>query len=140
MNELLAWPADLAQRGPAVVWTMVGVSAVSLLLVVLLLPAMVARLPADYFSSSHRRSPGRQTAFGWTRVLAKNLLGILFVLVGAALLVLPGQGVLTILIGLFLVDFPGKRTVECAVVRREGIRRILDRIRAKRGQPPLEIE
>ena len=140
MTELLTWPVEFVERNPALVWTLVGVSAASVLLVILLLPGMVARLPADYFAASRCRSKGATTAFGWTKSVGRNLLGVFFVLAGVAMLFLPGQGVLTMLIGLFLVDFPGKRTAERAVVRREGVRKVLDRMRARRGQPPLEIE
>jgi hypothetical protein len=140
MTELLTWPVEFVDRNPAVVWTLAGVSVASLVLVAMLLPGMVARLPADYFSPSRRQLHRQTASFGWTKSIGRNLLGIVFVLAGLAMLLLPGQGLLTLLIGMFLVDFPGKRAVERAVVRREGIRKVLDRMRTKRGQPPLELD
>ena len=59
---------------------------------------------------------------------------------GGAMLVLPGQGLLTILIGLLLLEFPGKRALERRLVARPGIKTFLDRIRARRGKPPLEVD
>jgi hypothetical protein len=52
----------------------------------------------------------------------------------------PGQGILTMLIGLTLVDFPGKRSLEQRLVRRPSVRRALDKVRARFGHPPLELD
>ena len=41
-------------------------------------------------------------------IIGKNLLGVFFVLIGIAMLVLPGQGILTIIAGMMLLDFPGR--------------------------------
>jgi hypothetical protein len=67
-----------------------------------------------------------------------NLLGGALVILGIALSV-PGQGVLTILAGLILMDFPGKRRLLLAVLRRGTVRAVVDRLRARSGRPPLEI-
>lgn len=112
----------------------------SLLLTVLLLPVIVVRLPADYFVAQRRTLRAHRGLGGWCWRIGKNLLGVVFVLAGVAMLVLPGQGLLTILIGLLLLDFPGKRTVELRLVRRPAIRSFLDRMRARAGKPPLRVE
>ena len=67
----------------------------------------------------------------------KNVAGGGLVLLGLAMLVLPGQGILTILIGLTFLDFPGKRRLEIWIVRRPSIRYVLDRVRKKAGRPRL---
>ena len=67
----------------------------------------------------------------------KNVAGGGLVLLGLAMLVLPGQGILTILIGLTFLDFPGKRRLEIWIVRRPSIRHVLDRVRKKAGRPRL---
>ena len=59
------------------------------------------------------------------------------VLMGLAMLVLPGQGVLTLLIGISLLDFPGKRKLEKKIVRAPTVHRAIDAIRRRAGQPPL---
>jgi hypothetical protein len=99
-------------------------------------PLVVARLPADYFTQAHPPAP----ATGAHRLvrLGKNLLGLVIVLVGVAMLVLPGQGILTILIGLLLLDFPGKRRLERRLVQQPSIWRALNWMRAKAHQPVLE--
>lgn len=100
------------------------------------LPAAVAYLPADYFT--HRRPAWPTSPLGWAIVVAKNLLGVVFLLMGLAMLVLPGQGVLTMLIGIMLLNFPGKRGWELWLVRRKGLRSTIDWMRRKAGKPPLD--
>jgi hypothetical protein len=39
-----------------------------------------------------------------------------------------------------LLDLPGKRRVEQALVRRPGVLRFINRLRARYRRPPLEIE
>jgi hypothetical protein len=123
----------------------------SLIATALLMPLVVLRLPEDYFVAT--RSELARTRNAWQSELArtrnawqwavhvgKNALGVVFVLAGIAMLVLPGQGLLTIVIGLLLVDFPGKRAVELRIVRRPAILGFLNRLRERRGKPPLRVE
>jgi hypothetical protein len=72
-------------------------------------------------------------------LLGKNLLGIVLVCTGVAMLVFPGQGILTILIGLMLINFPGKRALEQRLVRRPAVLRTMNWMRAKAHQPALEL-
>jgi len=111
-------------------------SVVSLVLSLLLSGRMLIRLPPDYFTS-RRRPPATSL---WAKV-GWNLLGGALVILGIALSVpgVPGQGVLTILAGLILMDFPGKRCLLLAVLRRGPVRAVVDRLRARSGRPPLEI-
>lgn len=111
----------------------------SLVLTVVLVPVVVVRLPADYFVASRKQARQHRTPLAWCARIGKNLLGAVFVLAGIAMLVLPGQGLLTILIGLLLVEFPGKRRLELAVVRRPAIRRFLDRLRQRHGRAPFLV-
>jgi uncharacterized membrane protein YphA (DoxX/SURF4 family) len=111
-------------------------SVVSLALSLLLSGRMLIRLPHDYFTSRRRPPPTSLWGkVGW------NLLGGALVILGIALSVpgVPGQGVLTILAGLILMDFPGKRRLLLAVLRRGTVRAVVDRLRARSGRPPLEI-
>ena len=100
------------------------------------LPFVVAYLPADYFT---RKRPLWPTSpWEWAMRLVKNLLGMVFLLMGVAMLVLPGQGLLTMLVGVMLLDFPGKRRYELWFIRRRALRRSIDWIRAQAGRPPLD--
>ncbi|MCH8023740.1 MAG: hypothetical protein IIB43_03440 [Candidatus Marinimicrobia bacterium] len=76
------------------------------------IPWLIARIPHDYFAGPKAPPlPWAQAHPAWRLLLSglKNALGLILVLIGLALLVLPGQGVLTLLVGLMLLEFPGKR-------------------------------
>jgi len=105
---------------------------------VLAVPAILIRLPDDYFTH-RRRKPAVPTGwpivgyYGWR--LAKNGAGMILVIMGLAMLVLPGQGILSLLIGVSLLDFPGKFALERWIVTRPPIRRSLDWIRHRYQRP-----
>ena len=63
----------------------------------------------------------------------------MLVLGGIALLLLPGQGILTILIGLIIMDFPYKYKVEIWIIKHPFILRVINKLRSKVKQQPLEI-
>jgi hypothetical protein len=108
----------------------------------ILVPVLVVRIPADYFRPSRRPSEswtGRHPVQARALVAAKNLLGVLLVLAGIAMLVLPGQGILTILIGISITSFPGKRALERKVIGMPAVLKTINRLRARRGRPPLEL-
>lgn len=135
-GQLERWSAE---HGSVLTWMFVA-SIGSLVLCALLLPIIVARLPDDYFSQHRVHHAGELTTWRLVGRVAKNLLGLVFLLVGLALLLLPGQGLLTMLIGLLLLEFPGKRALERRIVARPAIRRLLDRIREKRGRAPFVVD
>ena len=117
-------------------------SFLSLILVVVLLPAIVLQLPEDYFVRERRQPVGQKKGqpvlMGIINVV-KNLLGVLFILAGVLMTVLPGQGLLTILIGIMLVNFPGKYRLEQALIRQEMISRPLNSLRRKARKKPFEM-
>lgn len=91
---------------PASVW--VGLSVLSLLLSaagVLAIPWLVCRMPSDWFARAPRTFRDRMRDAPASTTL-RNAAGLLLVLLGVALLFLPGQGVLTIVLGLVLTDLP----------------------------------
>jgi hypothetical protein len=108
--------------------------------------AVVVRLPADHFL--HRPDPASYT--GWRRhralrigyVILKNLLGVFVLPLGIimALPLVPGPGLVFILLGLSLLDFPGKRALERALIRRPAVTRVLTKMRARFGKPPFEVD
>ena len=103
----------------------------------LALPFLLARIPTDYFVT-----PPALTRCGSTRWLgriAKNLLGVILLLLGIAMLVLPGQGLLTILAALILLDFPGKRRLERWFVMKPRLLGALNSLRARAGCPPIHV-
>lgn len=100
----------------------------------LLLVARVAlTLPEDYFESPPARGP-------WTlQRVGRNLAGMVLIVLGVVLSLpgVPGQGLLTLLMGLLLVDFPGRRRLELALVRRPGVLGALNRLRTRFGRSAL---
>jgi len=111
------------------VWLFLTVASLVLVL------RVVLALPEDHFAAER---PGGQR---WTAGrVGRNLAGIVLIVVGAALSIpgVPGQGVLTILAGVFLVDFPQRRRLERALIRRPGVLPQLNRLRARFGRPPLQ--
>jgi len=131
--SLTTWLEDHA----ALLSWLFALSLVSLVLVLALLPRVVARLPVDYLDPARPAEGAPRTIGGQLRRLARNLVGWLFVAVGVALLVLPGQGLLTILIGLVLVDVPGKRALERRVLSRPRVLDLVNSMRRRRGAQPL---
>ena len=105
-----------------------------------LIPVLVARIPADYFIDRKRhlnRSRRLHPLLYYSLFVVKNLLGILLLLAGIAMLVLPGQGIITLLIGITLMNFPGKFTLERHLVSQSGIFNSINWLRKRSGKPPL---
>lgn len=112
---------------------------------ILVVPLLVARIPADYFvrprphlDFRHRKEERHWLRYFLTKV-AKNLFGWLLIAAGAVMLALPGQGLLTILLGITLIDFPKKRELECLFVKQPQVNRAIGWIRTKANRPPLEL-
>jgi len=68
---------------------------------------------------------------------AEIILGVILILCGIAMLVLPGQGIITLLIGLSLVPFPGKNKLEQNLLARKSVQSTLNWIRVKANKEPF---
>lgn len=144
-DTLTAWFSaltDWLSAHPWVFWSLVGLSVGTFVASLVILPILVVRMRADHFMPS--RGPGeswvvRHPVQARLAVVLKNVLGVVLVVAGIAMLVLPGQGVLTILIGISVMNFPGKRRLELAIVRIPAVHRGIDWMRERYGQPPLEL-
>jgi hypothetical protein len=135
-SRLWSW----AQEHSTLLFWLGSLSIVSGIFTLLALPIVVGGLAADYFVATRTDLAERRRPLLWVEHALRNVIGVVFVLAGVVMLVLPGQGLLTILIGLLLVDFPGKRALELRLVRRPRLLAFLNRMRARRGRPPLQIE
>ena len=123
-DEILAW---LAASG-------VLMFVASLLAI----PVLVAMMPEDYLINSEEKTASRNPFRHLLHIL-KNVLGLVLVLAGLLMLVLPGQGILTIVIGLSLIDFPGKRRLQVRLAGIPRVRRSIQWIRRKSRREPLKI-
>jgi hypothetical protein len=117
---------------PAWNWGLAAFSLVSVLASLVFVPRVLARLPRDYLQSP----PGPAGHPLLLRVL-RNLLGVVLLLLGLAMLLLPGQGLLTLLVGCLLVDFPGKHGLIVRALRRPSVLSIVNKLRERHGAPPL---
>jgi len=69
--------------------------------------------------------------------IAEILLGLILIVCGLAMLILPGQGIITLLIGLSLVPFPGKDKLERNLLARKSVQSTLNWIRVKANKEPF---
>lgn len=117
---------------------LVTFSILSAVLTLALVPILILRIPADYFSHQRRlHIPRRHPLFNIFIKVAKNLLGAVFLLVGFVLLFLPGQGLLLIFVGLLIMNYPGKYVLERWLIQRRGVLPALNALRVRRGKPAL---
>ena len=104
-------------------------------------PLIIGQLPEDYFVSRRPR-PRRSGAPRALQLLVlglRNLIGGLLVLLGALMLVLPGQGILTILAGLLVMSFPRKRSLLARALAGERVQQSLNYLRKRMGKVPLKF-
>jgi amino acid transporter len=121
----IAWGATL----------MVSTTVVSALAVA----AVLVLLPANYLADECQRRQDRlrRPNWWWLVLIAKNLLGILLVVIGVVMLVAPGQGLLTILLGILLMDLPGKHHLVRKLVAWPTVLPAINRLRARFDKPPM---
>jgi hypothetical protein len=138
---------DLAERIKGVLhgvgWVWAGVISVVLAIgsVALATAIVVSWSPDRFKKDDHflRHHPPVLRVLG---LVGKNLAGVLLILLGIimALPGVPGQGLLVMVIGLTLVNFPGKRRLELWCMRRPTLLRAINRLRARFGKPPMELD
>jgi archaellum biogenesis protein FlaJ (TadC family) len=136
----LTWlPIDM----PIVLRWVVWLSVVTFLGSLILVPVVVVRMPADYFvrsSPSSESWTARHPVIRICGLVAKNVLGLVFVLSGLVMLFIPGQGILVTLLGISLLDVPGKRNLERKLISIPRVGRAINALRARAGRPPLDLE
>ena len=131
---------DWINNHRAILWTLSAASVVAFIAGLVLVPAIAVRIPPDYFTHPERpASPlaDRHPLIRLALRIGKNVLGVLFILAGVAMLVLPGQGLLTILIGFLMLDGPGKYRFEKWLVARPFVHRPINWLRRRAGHAPL---
>jgi len=126
----------------AILW-LTGLSIVTFAGTLIIVPLLVVRIPADYFSNDKpHRSPWsvHHPFVRATLLLSKNLAGYILILAGILMLVLPGQGLLTILIGVMLLDFPGKFRLQKWLVTRRAVSKSINWLRKRANRTPLNLD
>ena len=125
-----------------VLWSLFVFTIVGWVVIPIVIPLILVRIPPHYFDERHPRTwmENHHPALRWFGRAVKNALGLVLLLAGIAMLVLPGQGVLTILLGVALPDFPGKRQLERKLVGLPTVLRTINKLREKFGRPPLTVQ
>jgi hypothetical protein len=127
---------------PWVLWTIVGVSVFTFVVSLVILRIALIRMSADYFTRERKANTAlrKNRPIVWLLgVIGKNILGFLLLIAGLIMLAAPGQGLLTILMGIALMNFPGKRRLEVALIRRPSIHKSINWVRKRNDKPPIEI-
>ena len=93
---------------------------------------VIVRLPRDHFVNPPEDPKGAVA-------IVRNVLGVILILGGIAMLVLPGQGVLAILAGVLLTTFKGKQKLARRILQKPKVEKALQWIREKANRPPLEM-
>jgi hypothetical protein len=117
-------------------------SLVFFFVTLLVIPWLILQIPADYFHEPERHSLLGSLNHPVLRIvilLLKNILGILFILLGIMLLVLPGQGLLAILLGLLMIDFPGKYSMQRWFVSQPSVLHSVNWLRNKGKKEPIKL-
>jgi len=106
----------------------------------IVVPIVVVRLPADYLTNEESASLRHRIPPAWLYpyLIVKNIFGVVFILAGLAMLVLPGQGILTLALGLALINFPGKHRLIQRILGQRRVLSAINRLRARAKKPPLE--
>ena len=116
-------------------------SAIGFIGSLIAIPLILVRLPADYFDTRTPRHwmKDHHPVLRLSGLVVKNVVGIVFLLAGFAMLFLPGQGLLTMLIGVSLMDFPRKRELEAKMVGQPTLLGAINAMRHRYGKPPLTL-
>jgi len=112
-------------------------SVVTFIISLLGVPWLILKMSPDYFirhrfevQERHRKHPVLTVVLFCLR----NIVGVLLLAAGVAMLVLPGQGILTLLVGLSVMDFPGKHHLLERCVQVNTVKQSLNWIRRKGGE------
>ena len=106
------------------------------------IPAILIRLPPDYFKNHHHKPwfANHHPVIRTLGLFTKNIVGIIFLLAGIAMLFLPGQGLLTMLLGVLFIDFPGKHRLEQKLIQHPQILKAINAFRENSGKPPFTFD
>jgi hypothetical protein len=115
-----------------------------LIISVFMMVLIISFLPEDYFKSENRNliSSVQNSHYPLLKLLVlitKNFFGVLLLLSGILMLVLPGQGILTIITGLVFMDYPGKYKFERKLLRQKGVINSINWIRSRLSKPSLKV-
>ncbi|MFC1620038.1 hypothetical protein ACFL45_08840 [Candidatus Neomarinimicrobiota bacterium] len=133
---------DLVRQYITEFWWVTALSVGLVVTFFVVIPMLILQLPVDYIVSMDEQPHQGPKKRSFSRLLlglVKNLIGIVLVFIGIALLVLPGEGIITIIIGLLLIDFPGKFKFKCWLLKQPLVINSINWLRIKSGRPKLRV-
>ncbi len=142
VDEVIGWTKDNGKLISEWAGISLALWMLSIVVTVVTVRYYLIWIPADHFAKGHKPFDAWRNshpAVRWTLLVAMNAIGAVLILAGLIMLVTPGPGWLALLIGLALVDLPAKRTLERRIIERPTILQLVNRIRDKAGQPPLQL-
>ena len=134
MALILNWIED----NQLLLGTIAGLSTLLLLLTILAMPWLVAMLPSGYFLA-RENSPRNRNITQILLTCVRNLIGLVLVLIGIVMLIIPGPGVITLLLGLSLAEFPGKQQLLKNIATRPSVFKSLNWMRKRHDREPFEL-
>lgn len=134
MGSFLIW----IENNQLLLGSIAGLSTVLLLLTIVATPRLVSKLPSDYFYTRPSQAKNRSIA-SLVLLSTRSVFGMLLVLLGLTLMIIPGPGLITLLIGLSLAEFPGKRRLLKYIATRPSVFRSLNWMRKRHGQEPFKL-
>jgi hypothetical protein len=132
---------DWGKANETMLWWLFAGSIAAFLLTTVTVSWTLVRLPADYFTKEERRpldSWSKRPVLRIALLVVKNVLGVLLILAGIAMMMLPGQGVLTLVVGLVLTDYPGKFRLQRWIVKKRSVWRSINWLRKRAHREPLK--
>jgi len=102
----------------------------------------IIAIPPDYFINKKRVSAlkNRSILLWIIYIVFKNIIGYIFIIMGLAALVLPGQGILMILVGLMMSDYPKKFDLEKKIITIKAVRKGINWIRIKSNVDKIKLD
>lgn len=142
LPQLPAWVPDWVAPlfTPEVGAALLAFSVVTVVATAVGVPWFFCRIEPDHFHDEQRLSMAfvpRGSFWRPVLLLLRNVLGVVLIVLGVLMLVLPGQGLLTIIVGLLLLSFRGKRRFERWLISQETVFRGINALRRRAQRPPL---
>ena len=137
LNFMTEWLASYSS-------ILIGIGGLSILILIVSIIGLgwfISQIPEDYFIHEKRQADNWDKYSSETRVviiIVKNVIGIVMLISGFLLLILPGQGILTMIIGVLLIDYPGKFKLEQKIISITSVFRGINWFRAKSKQSYLQ--
>lgn len=97
---------------------------------VIAVPIFLMRVSEDHFVRPRAK---HSLPVHFVRVV----LGLALIVLGVAMVVLPGQGLLTILVGVSVIDLPIKDRIVARILRIRQVGSAITSLRRRAGKPPL---